>query len=420
MKERVVIFVSVVFVILFLLDLYSFKGVKLLAEDISKKSTQGLLLKGYWVFNVFIYLLFVAEVFLFEKYRVPGYTPYFFIANALIMMSIFSKLIFVLFHGANDLVYWTKMIGEYLFSAPKVDEETATKISRGKFLTYVGAGLAAVPAGAFLYGMLKGRYDFRVIKKTLSFDNLPKAFDGLKVVQISDIHIGSFPKGHPSVQRAVEQINELEPDVILFTGDLVNNLAIETDGWVDVMKQMKAKYGKYSILGNHDYGMYVPWENKNDQIANFDAVKQANRDMGFDLLLDENRVLEKDGERIGILGVENWGEGFLKKGDLNKALSGTEGLPFKMLLSHDPSHWDAQVRDTDIDVTLSGHTHGMQFGIEIPGIKWSPVKYRYPRWAGLYQEGKQFLYVNRGFGYHAYAGRIGMAPEITELTLTKA
>lgn len=416
--QRFITFVAILVSVLLVLDLYTYKGLKVLTENMDKTNLRNVIRIIYWIFNVSVYGALIWAMFNFEGYRQPGMSHYFFMINTLVLMSLFPKLVFVLFHGTEDLIYGMASLYNKFFNTKSISSETAQKISRGTFLSYVGAGVAVLPFGALLYGMVKGRYDFRVVREALSFKNLPKAFDGLKVVQISDIHIGSFPKNHPSVQKAVEMINSLSPDIIIFTGDLVNNLAIETEGWVDVFKQLKAKTGKYAILGNHDYGDYIAWESQEAKVANLNAVKQAARDMGFDLLLNENRIIEKDGEQISLVGVENWGKPpFPQYGNLPKAFQGAEKTPFQMLLSHDPSHWDGEVLNTDIDITFSGHTHGSQFGIEIPGMKWSPVKYRYPRWGGLYKEGEQYLYVNRGFGYHAFAGRIGMPPEITEVTL---
>lgn len=420
MNSRFLIFLGIAFAIFLAIDLYAFKGIRLITEN-SKNIYRQLSTYLFWIESVGIYVALGWMVMNSDKLRDPEFTDTIFTINAFILMSLATKLVFNIFHGADDLAYLGNKLLNYFNGESSPINPNGNSISRTKFLTFLGAGLATVPLGAFAYGLTKGRFNFRVIRKSLSFPNLPKAFDGLKVIHISDIHIGSFPKGHDSVAKAVKMINDRNPDIIFFTGDLVNNFASETDGWVDVFKQLKAKKGMYSILGNHDYGDYVQWNSATEKIENLDTVKQRNRDMGFDLLLNENRTLEIDGEKIGIVGVENWGlKPFPQLGDINKANQGLDEIPFKILLSHDPSHWDAQVLDhKDMDLTLAGHTHGMQFGIEIPGIKWSPVQYKYPRWAGLYEKGKQKLYVNRGFGYHAYAGRIGMDPEITEITLRK-
>ncbi|WP_066212568.1 metallophosphoesterase [Flammeovirga sp. MY04] len=412
MNSRLLIFMGVLISLVIAIDLYAFKGIRLITENIRPLYRQ-ISIGSFWVFNVAVYAALVWLIFNIDKFRLPEYTNIIFSINALILMSFVTKLVFNIFHGADDITY---LISKVFGSKTTFPGEG---ISRAKFLTLVGAGLATIPLGAFAYGFTRGRFNFRVIRKELAFDNLPSAFDGLKVIHISDIHIGSFPKGHGSVEKAVELINSKNPDVIFFTGDLVNNYAAETDGWIEVFKKLKAKHGMYSILGNHDYGDYVQWNSQTEKVANLDNVKNANRAIGFDLLLNENRVIEKDGQKLGIVGVENWGlPPFPQHGNINAAKANLSDVPFKILLSHDPSHWDAEVRNhKDIDLTLAGHTHGMQFGIEIPGIKWSPVQYKYPRWAGLYEEGKQKLYVNRGFGYHAYAGRIGMDPEITEIVL---
>ncbi|WP_235958247.1 metallophosphoesterase [Flammeovirga agarivorans] len=417
MNSRVLIFMGIFISIILAIDLYAFKGIKLITENI-KPIYRQLSIGGFWFFNFLVYFAVGWLALNADKFRAPEYTNIIFSINAFILMAFMTKLVFNIFHGADDITYLASKVYHNVFGSKT--NFAGDGMSRAKFLTLVGAGLATVPLGAFAYGFTKGRYNFRVIRKTLGFDNLPAAFEGLKIIQISDIHIGSFPKGHESVAKAVELINSRKPDVIVFTGDLVNNFASETEGWIDVFKNLKAKHGMYSILGNHDYGDYVQWNSREEKKQNLDNVKQANRDIGFDLLLNENRVLEKDGEKIAIVGVENWGlKPFPQLGDINRANQGLENVPFKVLLSHDPSHWDAEVLNhKDMDLMLAGHTHGMQFGIEIPGIKWSPVQYKYPRWAGLYEKGKQKLYVNRGFGYHAYAGRIGMDPEITEIILT--
>ncbi|TYA55200.1 metallophosphoesterase [Formosa maritima] len=294
--------------------------------------------------------------------------------------------------------------------------------SRRKFVSQIALGIAAIPFSSLLYGMYKGKYDFRVLKYTLHFDDLPPAFDGYKLTQISDIHSGSFDD-REKIKYAVNLVNEQKSDAIFFTGDMVNNKASEMIPWKDVFRNLKAKDGIYSILGNHDYGDYVDWENQNDKIKNLEELKQIQQEIGFDLLLNENRFIEKNGERLAIIGVENWGRGpFKKAGDLKKASESIDKDDFKILLSHDPSHWEDVVIDDDYtyQLTLSGHTHGMQFGIEIPGwIKWSPIKWRYKYWAGIYKEMGQYINVNRGFGYLGYPGRVGIWPEITVIVLKK-
>jgi hypothetical protein len=293
--------------------------------------------------------------------------------------------------------------------------------SRRKFISQVAMGIAAIPFASLLYGMYQGKYNFRVLSYTLHFDDLPDAFDGYKITQISDIHSGSFDNKE-KIDYGVNLVNEQLSDVILFTGDLVNNMASEMEEWVETFSKLKAKDGIFSILGNHDYGDYVNWKNKEDKEKNLEQLKNIQKQLGFDLLLNENRFLEKDGERIALIGVENWGKGFKQKGDLNKASEGVNPKDFKIVMSHDPSHWDEVIvpHKEHYHLTLSGHTHGMQFGIEIPGwIKWSPVKWRYKHWAGIYEQANQFINVNRGFGFLAYPGRVGIWPEITVIELKK-
>jgi predicted MPP superfamily phosphohydrolase len=261
-----------------------------------------------------------------------------------------------------------------------------------------------------------------VIKYQLAFNDLPDAFDGYTITQISDIHSGSFTNKE-KIQYGVDLINEQDSDLMLFTGDIVNNKADEMDNWIDVFSQLKAKEGKYSILGNHDYGDYMDWKDPQDKIDNFQKVKDIHKQIGFDLLLDEHRYLEKDGQKIALLGVENWGKGFNQTGDLKKASANIKKEDFKILMSHDPSHWEHKVKKDDFNyqLTLSGHTHGLQMGIEIPGwFKWSPSKFVYKQWAGLYEEFGRYINVNRGFGYHAFPGRVGIWPEITVIELKKA
>jgi predicted MPP superfamily phosphohydrolase len=253
---------------------------------------------------------------------------------------------------------------------------------------------------------------------TLLFKNLPKSFDGFKIIQLSDIHSGSFTN-MAGVQKGVDLVNGLAADLVLFTGDLVNNKADEMQDYLDVFKKIQSTQGVYSILGNHDYGDYHQWKKPEEKVRNLQQLKSMQESMGWRLLLDENVQIEKNGETISLIGVENISSSFNSYGNLSNAYRGAENSTFKILMSHDPSHWSKEViKDfKDIDLTLSGHTHGFQFGIEMFGIKWSPAKYIYKQWAGLYQEGQQFIYVNRGFGFLGYPGRVGILPEITLITL---
>ena len=323
------------------------------------------------------------------------------------------------------------LLGEDIFRIPqgiyayfsKMPDQVQFLPQRRKLISQIAIGLAAIPFASLLYGMFRGKYNFKVLSYKLEYDDLPEAFEGFKIAQISDIHSGSFdnPK---KVQYGVDLVNAQEADVVFFTGDLVNNRAEEILPWIQTFKKINAKHGVYSILGNHDYGDYSPWESPEAKKKNMEDLKKAQKKMGWDLLLNESRFIEKQGQRIAILGVENWGSGgFKKAGDLNKALSNVAAEDFKILMSHDPSHWEAEVipHPFNIHLTLSGHTHGMQFGIEIPGwIKWSPIKWRYKQWAGIYEKLNQRLNVNRGFGYLAYPGRVGIWPEVTVITLNRA
>jgi len=292
--------------------------------------------------------------------------------------------------------------------------------SRRKFVSTLGWGLAAIPFASILYSIFKGKYNYKVWKYTLYFDNLPKAFDGYRITQISDIHCGSFDN-YEKIRYGVELINSQKSDVILFTGDLVNNLANEVHNWKSLFATLQAPDGVFSIMGNHDYGDYSSWETPEAKQQNLEHLFQLQKQMGWQLLLNEHCYLERNGEKIALIGVENWGHGrFSKYGDLNKAMEGVNTEDFKILMSHDPTHWQEIVlpENKDIQLTLSGHTHGMQCGIEIPGwLKWSPSQYIYKYWGGMYEEDGKYLNVNRGFGYHAFPGRLGVWPEITVIEL---
>ena len=313
----------------------------------------------------------------------------------------------------EDITRLIKAIFRKPTNAPRIP-------SRRKFVSTLGWGLAAIPFASILYSIFKGKYNYKVWKYTLYFDNLPKAFDGYRITQISDIHCGSFDN-YEKIRYGVELINSQKSDVILFTGDLVNNLANEVHNWKSLFATLQAPDGVFSIMGNHDYGDYSSWETPEAKQQNLEHLFQLQKQMGWQLLLNEHCYLERDGEKIALIGIENWGHGrFSKYGDLNKAMEGVNTEDFKILMSHDPTHWQEVVlpENKDIQLTLSGHTHGMQCGIEIPGwLKWSPSQYIYKYWGGIYEEGGKYLNVNRGFGYHAFPGRLGVWPEITVIEL---
>ena len=313
----------------------------------------------------------------------------------------------------EDITRLIKAIFRKPTNAPRIP-------SRRKFVSTLGWGLAAIPFASILYSIFKGKYNYKVWKYTLYFDNLPKAFDGYRITQISDIHCGSFDN-YEKIRYGVELINSQKSDVILFTGDLVNNLANEVHNWKSLFATLQAPDGVFSIMGNHDYGDYSSWETPEAKQQNLEHLFQLQKQMGWQLLLNEHCYLERNGEKIALIGVENWGHGrFSKYGDLNKAMEGVNTGDFKILMSHDPTHWQEVVlpENKDIQLTLSGHTHGMQCGIEIPGwLKWSPSQYIYKYWGGMYEEDGKYLNVNRGFGYHAFPGRLGVWPEITVIEL---
>jgi len=404
-----------------LVDIYTYRGVKPLIARIKNSIARQSLTITFWGISAFIFAAFA--VFMFgikhvQKSDAYIYTGYLVAGFALFY---FPKFVFILFVLIRDIqgaiLRTTKWFSER--KNKNVPQFNATrKMERSEFLYQMGLFLAAIPFASILYGVTKGKFNYRVMRESIRFDHLPKSFKGLKIVQISDMHLGSFNKNFEKVAKAVELINEQKPDLILFTGDLVNNFAEETDGWAPVLAKMKANIGKYSVLGNHDYGDYSNWKSPEDKAKNLAAIKHFHKEMGFRLLLNETETINIKGEEIALVGVENWGKPpFPQHGDLDKATNGAN-QPFKILMSHDPSHWDEEViKNSNIDLTFAGHTHGMQFGIERAGIKWSPVQYKYPRWGGLYREGEQYLYVNRGFGYIGFPGRIGMPPEITVIEL---
>lgn len=375
---------------------------------------------GYWITHGLIYLGMAGmmAVMFFDRGAIPRNIGYWFFSIVLVLYA--PKIILILGLLGEDVVrggFWAK---EQI-----VPSDTPTNLGRRKFVSQAAMALAAIPFGGMIYGMVKGRYNFTIHRVKVPISGLPKAFNGFKITQLSDIHIGSFDD-KIAVGKALQQVKDLQSDIVCFTGDLVNTYAEEFDGWDDTFKTLSEAGPVYTILGNHDYGDYASWDSEADKQAHFGRMLDNHKRMGWDLLRNEHRWLEKDGERIALVGVENWGAGgFKKKGDLDKALKGTDEAPARILLSHDPSHWSEKTlpHAKKVDLTMSGHTHGMQFGVEIPslGIKWSPVKYRYPEWAGLYDNGDgQHLYVNRGFGHIGFMGRAGIMPEITVLELVSA
>ncbi|MBK5270644.1 MAG: metallophosphoesterase, partial [Bacteroidia bacterium] len=340
---------------------------------------------------------------------------------ALIAGLFFAKLIASVFFLIDDIRRGIQWIAGKLFFSNTEGEamQQGDGITRSAFLSWIG-----MLAGGSLFGSLVwgfgNKYRYQVKRVRLSYNNLPKAFKGLKIVQISDIHSGSFTN-KKAVMKGVQKAMKENPDLILFTGDLVNNVSDEMKEYMDVFDKLKAPMGVYSTLGNHDYGDYVHWNSAEEKKANLEQLKEIHGALGWRLLMNEHIVLEKGDDKIAVIGIENWSAKarFPKYGDLGKAYEGADSYPFKILLSHDPSHWMAEVRKsyTDIDLMLAGHTHGMQFGVEIPGFKWSPVQYVYKEWAGLYEQENQKLYVNRGYGFIGYPGRVGILPEITVLEL---
>lgn len=340
-------------------------------------------------------------------------------AFGMVLALVLAQVVLILFVFAEDVIRF--FIG--LFSKQTYADKRLHMPSRRRFVSQLALGVAAIPFFSLIYGMIKGKYNYKVLEYELEFDDLPVAFDGYQITQVSDIHCGSFDN-RDKVAYGMQLIREQKSDVIFFTGDLVNNRALETDSWKALFSTIKAPDGVFSILGNHDYGQYYKWDSKEAEKKNLNQLKGVHQEMGWDLLLNENRTILRDGEKLHIVGVENWGNGhFPKYGDIDKAAAGLNPEDFKIVLSHDPSHWREIVRDhqKNFQLTLSGHTHGMQFGIEIPGvIKWSPIKYRYKYWAGIYEESKRYINVNRGFGYLAYPGRVGIWPEITVIKLKKS
>ncbi len=395
-----------------LVDIYFFQALKSVSHSLSGRG-RTILYIVYWSVSVLAIVTLILLPYLhFEKQNKYVKTIIFSVTAAIFFAKLFACLFFLI----DDLRRGIQWLITKFSSKQGIEEgQTEKGISRSAFLNWTGMIAGSGLLGTLVYGF-GNKYRYQVKRVKLSYANLPASFIGMKVVHISDIHSGSFTN-KKAVMRGVQKILNEKPDLVLFTGDLVNNRTNEVDDYMDVFSKVKAPMGVYSTLGNHDYGDYMQWDSPEEKKGNLDRMKEVHRELGWRLLMNEHVVLEKGNDRIALIGIENWSAKarFPKYGDLNKAYQGAASYPFKILMSHDPSHWRAQVLEDykDIDLMLSGHTHGMQFGLEIPGVKWSPVQYFYKEWAGLYEKDNQKLYVNRGYGFIGYPGRVGILPEIT-------
>lgn len=396
--------------ILLVIELYTFQVLKTLIK--SKPILISIELVSILVLVYIVYALMQFD-------RSVGQTQQTMFTMGLLLIVYVPKLILTFILMGEDIFRVGAGAVNYF-----VDYDNSTDFlkSRRKFVSQIGLGIAAVPFLSLIYGITVGKYNYKVIKQRIFFPDLPEEFDGFTITQISDLHSGSFDNPE-KIKYAIDLVNEQSSDLMLFTGDIVNTDAKEMHPWIEAFNGIKKhEYGKYSVLGNHDYGEYVTWPSEVAKENNFKAIKDLYGQIGFKLMLNEHTFIEKETEKIALVGVENWGNNFKKAGDINKASEGLSQNDFKILMSHDPSHWEHEVKDHDknFHLTLSGHTHGMQFGIEIPGyFKWSLAQYVYKQWAGLYENMGRYVYVNRGFGFHAYPGRVGIMPEITVIELKK-
>lgn len=404
--------IRLLFFILFVLfiEIYAFQAFKTLSRV---KWVQY----SYIILSVLILAYIIYSFSQFD--RSVGQTPKTLFTLGLVLIIYIPKMILTTIMFGED--FYRIISGTISYFLGNTNQSSFLP-ERRKFVSQIALGVAAIPFLSLLYGMTKGKYNFKVIKQTLFFPDLPDSFDGTTITHISDIHSGSFDDPE-KIQYAVDLINEQNSDMILFTGDIVNTHATEMHPWIDTFKKIHdPKFGKYSVLGNHDYGEYIDWPTQKEKEDNFLAIKDLHRQIDFKLLMNEHIKLKNGTDEIAVVGVENWGKSFKKAGDLVKASNGLSQTDFKILMSHDPSHWEYEVKNNDqnFHLTLSGHTHGLQFGIEIPGFfKWSPVQYVYKQWAGLYENVGRYIYVNRGFGFHAYPGRVGIWPEITVIELKR-
>ena len=401
------IFIAVIFL---LIEAYAYQAFKTLIKP-------RWLLLSYIFVSIFLFAYLVYSFTQFD--RSEGQTRHTMFVMAMMLLVYVPKIIVTIILLGEDIFrLGASAVNYFMYNAPRSEMMP----NRRKFISQVALGLAAVPFLSLIYGIFEGKYNFKVIKQTVFFPDLPDAFDGFKITQISDVHSGSFDNAE-KINYAIDLINEQDTDMILFTGDIVNTHATEMHPWLETFNRIKDyKYGKFAVLGNHDYGEYVTWPTQALKNENFEGIKSLYGQIGFDLLLNEHRYVEKDGSKIALVGVENWGNNFKQAGDLNKASQQVNQDDFKILMSHDPSHWEYEIKEhpKNFHLTFSGHTHGMQFGIEIPGyFKWSLAEYIYKQWAGLYENKGRYVYVNRGFGFHAYPGRVGIMPEITVIELKK-
>ncbi len=414
--------IFLILAILISIDIYSFSGLRASLRS-ANKSTKRFWFWAYWIVNgSFLLAITITSLFFSSAMGFSGW--WFHVLAAFFFGLYIPKLFYIVFLLLEDVYRLLRAAVVGMYKLIKKDEATSVELfqSRRKFIANTGAVVAAIPFTGILYGVTKGKYNFKIHQVEIAFKDLPKQFDGIRITQLSDIHSGSFDD-RQAVQHAVDLANEQNSDVMFFTGDLVNNRSDEMDTWMDVFSKLKAPMGVYSILGNHDYGDYVTWPSAEAKQANMEKLYVIEKQLGFKLLRNENTKIERNGAFIELLGMENWGTGgFSKYGDLKKTIEGTQPDSFKILLSHDPTHWEQQVMDhpVHIHLTLAGHTHGAQLGVEIPGIRFSPAQFRYKRWAGLYLENNKYLYVNRGLGFIGFPGRVGIWPEITVITLKSA
>ncbi len=407
----------IIAIIMLLLDTYVFIVLKSLVQHSNDKLRIGIY-AAYWLLSLTAVLFLLTFPYWRNQPAMREIRDYIF---AVILGLVFAKLVATVFFLVDDIRRGAMWLMSRLFHRTGADfVQENPVIKRSVFLNWLGFAAGTTLFGSLLYGF-SNKYKYKVKKIKLSFSNLPAAFKGFRIVQISDIHSGSF-QNKKAVEHGVDMVLQQKADLILFTGDIVNDEAIEMRNYIDVFKKINAPYGVFSTLGNHDYGDYKWGSNPTGEALaekqkNHQLVLDTHKQLGWRLMMNEHTAIEKDGEAFALIGIENWGAkaGFPKYGRMDLAYPGTEKYSFKLLMSHDPSHWDAEVRPKygDIDLTLSGHTHGMQFGVETPWFKWSPVQWVYKQWAGLYKQGSQYLYVNRGYGFIGYPGRVGILPEIT-------